>query len=439
MNTTAHSVAPEEVMAFLDGELAAGDAQAVSRHMDGCTECGVLVGQFRSTSRSLSTWKVPTVPAKVGDSVAEGTSKFRSGLKIGKANISIRVSFWTWKQWAAGLGAVAAAFVLFLAIATVNRMRSPMQEKAIRLAGHHPVPQPMDQAISTATGFGDGRVNGDGQPVSDQQSKVFSKQIPTQKTPGVRADSNGFFPGLGDHVENAFPVDRPLAPMIARSVSLSIVVKDFSRSRATLDAILARHHSYAAELSASTAENAPRSLHASLRVAAAELTSVLSELKSLGRVENETQSGEEVTQQHADLVARLKNSRETEQRLQAILLERTGKISDVLAVEQEIARVRGEIEHMEAEQKTLEHRVEFAAVNLQLTEEYKAQLGAPAASISTRFHNAFVAGYRDASETVLGIALFLVEYTPTLVIWLVILGLPAVLVWRRYRRTLATI
>ena len=112
---------------------------------------------------------------------------------------------------------------------------------------------------------------------------------------------------------------------------------------------------------------------------------MIAELKSLGHVENETQAGEEVTQQHADLVARLKNSRETEQRLQAILLQRTGKISDVLAVEQEIARVRGEIEQMEAEQKTLEHRVDFASIELSLAEEYKAQIGSPSPSNATRF------------------------------------------------------
>jgi Domain of unknown function (DUF4349) len=70
-------------------------------------------------------------------------------------------------------------------------------------------------------------------------------------------------------------------------------------------------------------------------------------------------------------VARLKNSRETELRLQTILTQRTGKIGDVLEVEREIARVRGEIEQLEAEQKSLEHRVEFATVDLSLTEEYQ--------------------------------------------------------------------
>jgi hypothetical protein len=156
-------------------------------------------------------------------------------------------------------------------------------------------------------------------------------------------------------------------------------------------------------------------------------------------VENETQSGEEVTQQHADLMARLKNSQETEQRLQAILTQRTGKMSDVLEVEQEIARVREEIERMEAEQKSLEHRVDFAAVNLQLTEEYKAQLVPPAASVSTRMHNAIVAGLQNVSEMVLAIVLFFFEEGPTMVFLLAIFLPPLWIVWTRSRRAMATV
>jgi hypothetical protein len=134
------------------------------------------------------------------------------------------------------------------------------------------------------------------------------------------------------------------------------------------------------------------------------------------------------------VAARLKTARETEERFRAILQQRTGKISDVLEVEQNIARVRGEIESMEAEQKALEHRVDFANVEVQLAEEYKARFDSPAPSVSTRMHNAFVAGYQNATESLLGFVLFFEEYGPSLVTWLVILGLPVVLVWRRYKR-----
>ncbi len=434
MTSTAHPVAPEEVMAFLDGELSSADAQAVSAHVDHCAECADLVQQFHSTSHLLSRWDVEAIPRKLEDAVANLAVKTVPGLEIGKRNIFNRASFWTWKQWLIVSGGTVAVLLFVLAI-FVPALYRPRQFR-------RPAPvayQRRQQTERESSGRGTlGQLQADGQPDTDQQAKVFQGSVPqnslvTPTSPSIAADSNGLFHGLGDHAESSFA----LAPMIARTVSLSIVVKDFAASRSSLDVILARHHGYSAQLNVNTPENAPRGFQASLRIPAPELSSAVSDIKTLGRVENESQSGEEVTRQHADLVARLKNARDTEQRFRTILQQRTGNVAEVLQVEDGIARVRGDIERMEAEQKALEHRVDFATVELQLTEEYKAQLNPPAVSVSTRIHNALVAGYRNASETVLGIVLFFAEYGATLLIWLVILGVPVLLLWRRYRRTLA--
>jgi predicted phage tail protein len=445
MNPTAHPVAPEEVMALLDGELSAAEAQAVSAHLDRCAECSALAEQFRSMSRSVSRWNVEAVPERLEHSVTRAAVRAGSGFDIGKANIFLRASFWTSEQWALGSGGTLAALLLVLAIFLPTSHRSQ--------------PAPMSATLSqgkqhtqreSSAGASAGKVPVNRDSIVDQQSKPSqgrtAEGLLTLTSPGIETGSNGLFYGPGDHAEKSFSVrSQPVAaqkdkvtsgPMIARGVSLSIVVKDFAASRSSLDGMLARHHGYSAQLNVSTPENAARGLEASLRIPAPELASAVADLKTLGRVENESQSGEEVTQEHADLVARLKNSRETEQRLGTILQERTGNVVEVLQVEQEIARVRGDIERMEAEQKAIEHRVDFATVDLQLTEEYKAQLNPPAASVSTRIHNAFVAGYRDASEMVLGIVLFFAESGPALLIWLVILGLPVIFVWRRYRRAL---
>ena len=449
MNTTAHPVAPEEVMALLDGELSAAEAQAVSAHLDRCSECSVLAEQFRSTSLSVSRWNVEAVPAKLEHSVTSAAAKSGSGVDIGKANIFLRASFWTSEQWALRGGGTLAALLLVLAIFLPTLHRS---QQAAMSATSYQGKQHTERESSAGGSAGKLQVNGDS--IVEQQSKVSQsrtakgQRLLTLTSPGTETGSNGLFHGPGDHAENLFSINgQPVTdqqdkatsgPMIARSVSLSIVVKDFAASRSSLDGILARHHGYSAQLNVSTPENAARGLAASLRIPAPELASAVADLKTLGRVENESQSGQEVTQEHADLVARLKNSRETEQRLRTILEERTGKVVEVLQVEQEIARVRGDIERMEAEQKALEHRVDFATVDLQLTEEYKAQLNPPAASVSTRIRNALVAGYRNASEMVLGIVLFFAESGPTLLIWLVIIVLPGIFVWRRYRRALGT-
>lgn len=226
----------------------------------------------------------------------------------------------------------------------------------------------------------------------------------------------------------------PTGPMIARTASLVAVANDFATARASMEQILLRHHGYAARLETSTPQGAARQLSASLRIPAAELDSAMRDLRASGQVESESQAGEEVTQQHDDLVVRLQNARETEQRLRAILQQRTGKISDVLEVEEQISRVRGEIEAMEVAQTQLEHRVSFASVDVQLTEEYRVQLNSPAASSGVRLRNAMVSGYRSALATALGMLLFVAQYGPSLLVWLVLLALPGALLWRKFRK-----
>ncbi len=421
MNTMTHPVRPEEVMAFVDGELPEVWNEFAAGHIAECKECQDAVAGFRKGAEELHAWKIETMPTRVEERVHAG-AKFETSGKAKKRRLwSLRPPVWS--KWALGLGFTA---VMVLLLGQRDSLEPSRPSHATREVSKFPQPSnaPLaakkiyDQALSTYS------------PALEMKAREqLRSSMAVEREEQTDAISQGPIPNLA----------LEQAPMIARTVSLTLVVKDFAVARTALDTILARHHAYAAELSVNTAEGAPRRLTASLRVPTPELGAAVSELKSLGRVENESQSGEEVTQQHADLVARLKNSRETEQRLQAILQQRTGKISDVLQVEQEIARVRGEIEQMEAEQESLEHRVGFAAINLNLADVYQAQLTMPSPSIATRLHNGLVAGFHMAAETVLGIVLFFAEYGPTLLIWLAILGVPLFLVWRRYRRSLATV
>jgi hypothetical protein len=421
MNTTTHPIAPEEVMAYLDGELTPSEAHAVSAHLEDCAECAKLAEQFRATSQSLAQWTVLPAPLSLEDSVKALTAKDASASRPSKPGRSIEVRLWSWRQWALGAGGtLAAVFVLLAATSAIWFYSSqPLLEKRAQVSE----PKARIDAFLKAPGT-----------MKSEQLQAASAGVARIAGKGMPEPSQRIVAGNASEFSAPPPPPRQSAPMIARTVSLSIVVKDIAASRASLENVLARYHGYAAQLTVATPENAPRSFQASFRIPAQELAAALADLKALGRVENESQSGEEVTQQHADLAARLQNSRETEERLRAILQQRTGKIEDVLQVEEEIARVRGEIETMEAEQQALEHRVDFATVDLQLAEEYKEQLNLPSASVANRIHNAFVAGLRNAAAMLLGIFLFFAEYGPVLLIWLVILGVPAFFLWRRYRR-----
>ena len=107
--------------------------------------------------------------------------------------------------------------------------------------------------------------------------------------------------------------------MIARVAGLTLSTKEFDKTRAALEEILKRHNGYMGELKVSAPSDAGRSLTATLRIPAQQLDAAMTELKKLGRVEDESQGGEEVTQEYVDLEARLANGKHTEQRLTEIL------------------------------------------------------------------------------------------------------------------------
>jgi len=451
MIATTHPVSPEEIMALADGELSGAEASAVAAHIAECAECASLAAQLAATSAAFAKWTVPDAPAGLYASVATHVADAGGGKQ---GSLFGRTAFLRGHRWpVAQMSAVAAVLLLFAVGLTMhhNSRSVEMREQGRFVSqgalGIEPrsaagdlvnPPQPLPppaadakQAIVTDGAFLDDPGNG-------------GTRIGNITAPGSRfahagaADSNGLFHGLGDHAQSSFANSAAVAavntPMIARTASLVIVVKDFAASRSALDSILARRHGYSSQLTVLTPENAPRSAQASLRIPATELGAAIGELKTLGRVENESQSGEEVTEQHTDLVERLRTARETEARFETILQQRTGNVAEVLQVEEGIARVRGDIERMETEQKGLEHRVDFATIDIQLNEEYKAQLNPPSASVSNRIRNAFVAGLRDGAATLLGILLFLEEAIPTLLIWLAILAIPGFFLWRRYRR-----
>jgi len=424
MSTTTHPFAPEEVMAFVDAELSADRTQSVSAHIDQCAECQQVAETIRSTSKDMATWSVGT-PPRLNESVCFSGAKVIHLIGQLEDRFSrLRDTLSRRWVWAPALTLVLVIFVFVAVMPNLLVVRRPATaSKAVMLQPVEPL-EVKPYTAGHAAGGGGGRGDATKLTVDGQLEALPSSELPPPPPPPP--------PGRVQHAEPTLSL-----PMIARTVSLSIVAKDLDMARASLDAILARRNGYAAGLNVATPQGAARMLQASLRIPAPQLVAAVAELKALGRVEAETQNGEEVTQQHADLLARLKNSRETEQRLQDVLRTRTGKVKDVLEVEEEIARVRGEIEQMEAEQQTLEHRVNFATIDLKLAEEYKAQLTTPAPSVAMQVRNATVNGFRSAFENLLALVLFLAESGPTLLLWLMLLSLPAWLLWRRHQRSLA--
>jgi hypothetical protein len=215
--------------------------------------------------------------------------------------------------------------------------------------------------------------------------------------------------------EGKLRVTMPMsAPMLARTAQIALSTTAFDKARAALDDILQRHQGYFGNVSLTAPDNAARSLVATLRVPTAQLDATLAEVRKLGHVQSESQSGEEVSAQYVDLEARLANARHTEQRLTDLLHQRTGDLADVLAVEKELDNTRGEIESMEAEEKALSKRVDYANLTVTITEDFTAR---PDASTLGRFRRAAIDGCQSLAGSIVAVALFLLAWAPTTLVW----------------------
>jgi hypothetical protein len=86
---------------------------------------------------------------------------------------------------------------------------------------------------------------------------------------------------------------------------------------------------------------------------------------ALGDVVYQSESAEDVTQQHVDMQARLGNLQAEEARLRA-LFNRATSVKDTLAVEQDLTRVQGDIESLQAQINYLENQAALATVTIEL-------------------------------------------------------------------------
>ncbi len=98
--------------------------------------------------------------------------------------------------------------------------------------------------------------------------------------------------------------------------------------------------------------------------------------RGLGELKNQTLGTEDVTKAYFDTDARLRNAKRMEERLLEMLQKKTGKVSDLLQVEKELARVREQIEQMQGELKYYDALVQYATVTISLAEK---DLNEPAA------------------------------------------------------------
>lgn len=173
--------------------------------------------------------------------------------------------------------------------------------------------------------------------------------------------------------------------LVIRTKSMRVQVDDVPKTVATIRDLAGRHGGSVSALQISTDDSgpvyrydeqgapatgydgAPLAGFVTVRVPVARFDAFAADAAKIGKVLRQSEGSDDVTQEHVDLEARLKNLRAEEARLRQFF-SAAKNVNDMLKIEGELSRVRGEIEAMQAQVDHLERQAAMSTVTLELVE-----------------------------------------------------------------------
>jgi len=280
-------------------------------------------------------------------------------------------------------------------------------------------------AAAACGGSGSGSTAGTSRPASINYNSATGAAAPVKGVPDQAS-------GGGSASNPSSTVVPPIqGPQVIRQAQLAISVKagKFDSSLASVRSLVQLEQGY---VSGTDAQANPvtndqiRTGVITFMVPAAKFDETIDALTKMGTVQNEHISGQDVSAQYVDLQARLANE-QAQRNAMLALLAKAQTVSDIIAVQNQLGQITGQIEQLKGQIQYIDHNVAFSTISVSLTEA-----GAPAANTPSDSWG-FASALSDAAHNFVTTINYLVTGLGAIGPVLVLLGL-GYLVWRRAGR-----
>ncbi len=216
----------------------------------------------------------------------------------------------------------------------------------------------------------------------------------------------------------------PVRRRIVYDAELSLVVASYGDFESEISKIVQRYDGFISKSETNRRYEDRQSGTWVARIPVANYSQFLSEIVELGFPESRTEEARDITAEYVDVEARIKNNQKLESRILEILEVREGKISDVLEIEQELARVRDEIERMQGRLRVLADQSSLATITMKVREERK-YVPPTAPTLTSRIQSTWHASLGGLSDFAEAILIMAVAILP----WLFVLGIVALVIY----------
>jgi hypothetical protein len=226
--------------------------------------------------------------------------------------------------------------------------------------------------------------------------------------------------GVGD-LPPVTPADVA-ANMIIRTAEASIQVDSLEPAIARVRVLAAHVGGYVANSDVTSGKNELRSATLELKIPAERFDESLNGLSPIGKLESVSVEAQDVGEEFVDVNARMDNAHRLEQRLIGLLAARTGKLKDVLDVEQALAKVREDIERYEGRIRYLKAHAAMSTLSVTVHE--------PAPVVGTAGQSVMGEAFAQAWRNFVGLIALVVQSLGVIIP----LGVVAFIVWTLTRR-----
>ena len=202
------------------------------------------------------------------------------------------------------------------------------------------------------------------------------REAPTAETRRIGFDKNGNPSPVAledvvvTGVANAFPPVSiaDVTSMVIRTGTASIEVDSLQPAIARLKQLAARVGGYVANSNIESGKSQLRQAAIEVKIPAPRFDEALTGLNPIGKLESVNVEAQDVGEEFVDVNARMDNARRLERRLIDLLATRTGKLKDVLDVEQSLAQVREEIERYQGRIRYLQAHTAVSTLTVTMHE-----------------------------------------------------------------------
>ena len=218
---------------------------------------------------------------------------------------------------------------------------------------------------------------------------------------------------------------------IIRTVDMAITTREYAASCEELKALCAAHGGSVTHMSDTTGSRSLHTAYFTLRIPAERLDDFLAAVQGTGTVTRQEISASDVTESYRDTQARLDTQRAKMERLTQLLLE-ASDVSDLLAIENEIADTQYLIDSYQGSLNHTDSQAAFSTVDITLKEEKPEEnLTAPELTFGERLQAAVSAGWESFVEFLEDMAVFLLAALPYLIVLALIVVIVRLVVRRR--------